>query len=112
VGRLEFARDKEIDEAAQAKLARVIKDQRQAYDEGEASTIRRVQERLGAIQASGKFKELASPDKFVKMSLVFVPKETTAVLKAVTVRVAPLSLSPPPPPSSHPPSRTGRRRAN
>jgi hypothetical protein len=83
----ELQRDDEIDALEQGRIANAIKDAQQVYDDGEEEEIKRVVELLGDLPEAG-LRQLDSPDRKVKMEIVFVPGTNTATLRAFTVRAS------------------------
>jgi hypothetical protein len=82
-----FERDDEIDEGNRRRLMETLLKP-QTYSKEENDVIDNATRKFAEL---GGFKDLTSPDKLVNMDVVFVPGETTGVLRGRTIVDAPIA---------------------
>jgi hypothetical protein len=80
-----FKRDEEVDKAALASLANIIKSESQDYTDEEKKAIRKGKEFYEKCEDDENFDELKSPDERVKMKLVHVNGASLCTGVATTV---------------------------
>ncbi|GMI39438.1 hypothetical protein TrCOL_g10183, partial [Triparma columacea] len=80
-----FKRDEEVDKAAQASLANIIKNEPQDYTDEEKVAISKGKEFYENCKKEENFDELKSPDEKVKMKLVHVDGASSGTAFATTV---------------------------
>jgi len=80
-----FNRDEEVDKAALASLANIIKNEDQDYTDEEKAAIRKGKEFYEKCKVDKNFDELKSPDERVKMKLVHAEGESLCTGVATTV---------------------------
>ena len=74
-----FKRDEDVDRAALASLANIIRNEKQHYTEEEQETIRKGKEFNMKCKESKKFKDLKSPDPQVKMKAGHLEGESLVI---------------------------------
>ncbi|GMI23828.1 hypothetical protein TrCOL_g8666 [Triparma columacea] len=80
-----FQRDEEVDKAALASLANIIKNECQDYTDEEKAAIRKGKEFYEKCKEDENFDDLKSPDERVKMKLVHVDGASLCTGVATTV---------------------------
>ena len=80
-----FDQSKEVDKAALASLANIIKNEPQDYSEEEKVAIRKGKEFYEKCKEDENFDDLKSPDERVKMKLVHVDVDSVVTGVATTV---------------------------
>ncbi|GMI20019.1 hypothetical protein TrCOL_g10403, partial [Triparma columacea] len=78
-------RDEEVDKAALASLANIIKNEHQDYTDEEKGAIRKGKEFYEKCKEDENFDDLKSPDERVKMKLVHVDGASSGTGVATTV---------------------------
>jgi hypothetical protein len=81
--RVAFARDEEVDKQERDELARVIREEPQAYTADEDAQLASVKEKLSAAEGDG-FENIDSPDPLVRMRSYWNEGGNTTVLEAIT----------------------------
>ena len=72
--------DEDVDKAELAKLAEIIKNEEQDYDDDEKEAIRKGKEFYEKCKESENFEELESPDDRVEMKLVHVMEKVWSLV--------------------------------